>query len=483
MAGLAAALYLHDDSRRIVVLERDAPPPDIDPIDAFEAWARPGVPQFRHAHVLMGRFRSTLRDEHPALLTQLERAGLETSTLSEVLPETQIEGFAPEPGDDDLLHLWGRRPTFEYAFRRYVAGLPGVEFIHEVQVTGLLNRCEQDCVYITGVRYEQDGEQHSLAADTVVDASGKRSRSPGWLGELGVRVDAERHPSLRTYVCRHYRRNHPEAPRPRRGTGANLDYFAFVVFHGEAGHFAVAMSAAAAEEALATWIKRADGFEALCNELPLLRAQRTDSQPTSKVLGAGNFENRWSHFASAGGRTLAGFFPLGDVQIETNPVYGRGCTSALLQARALSATLAAQPDPRLRTRAYADRCRTAMRAHFDFAVFSDHMFDSRARLARGEKVPFGERLLHFAYDRIWGPALERSPVCAREMVRAMEMRDMSPLPTRLVSAAHVVFYGLSSGFRPKVKLAQQGPPREELLMRLALPATTVPDSEPEPANG
>src|SRR5215471_9273359 len=110
IGGLALALALKKTDREIVLVERDPEPPAISPEEAFEHWQRPGVPQFRHAHILLARLQTLLRDLHPEVHEDLRRAGLELSRVEEVLPKEHRDGYAPEPGDAELLHFWGRRP-------------------------------------------------------------------------------------------------------------------------------------------------------------------------------------------------------------------------------------------------------------------------------------------------------------------------------------------------------------------------------------
>src|SRR5262245_17043277 len=137
VAGLATALALHRLGIGVVLVERDGEPPDVSPEKAFTEWSRPGVPQFRHAHIFLGRLQSILRDGYPDLHAALLRAGLELSTLEEVLPASHA-GIELVPGDEDLVHYWGRRATFEYVLRRYVGELPGVLFLHSAKVNGLI---------------------------------------------------------------------------------------------------------------------------------------------------------------------------------------------------------------------------------------------------------------------------------------------------------------------------------------------------------
>jgi len=76
IGGLATALALKRTGCEVVIIERDAEPPNIAPDAAFDEWARPGVPQFKHAHILLSRLHTLLRDHHPELLAELRKAGL-----------------------------------------------------------------------------------------------------------------------------------------------------------------------------------------------------------------------------------------------------------------------------------------------------------------------------------------------------------------------------------------------------------------------
>ena len=60
LAGLAAARLLRRHFPRVVVLERDRRPETASPEDAFAAWERRGVPQFRHSHAFLARLRVVL---------------------------------------------------------------------------------------------------------------------------------------------------------------------------------------------------------------------------------------------------------------------------------------------------------------------------------------------------------------------------------------------------------------------------------------
>jgi 2-polyprenyl-6-methoxyphenol hydroxylase-like FAD-dependent oxidoreductase len=468
IAGLAVALAEKRSGREVLIIERDPEPPDIAPDQAFEHWARPGVPQFRHAHILLARLQTIVRDDHPELLAELQQAGLELSSLDEVLPESQIPTFQPLPEDRNLLHLWGRRATFEYVLRRHVARLAHVRFLHGARVVGLVTESSDTQLRVRGLELVLDADKRVVReADLVVDASGRRSKAPEWLAALGVKVEVFSRATERDYVCRHYRlRDAHEAP-PRSGTGANFDYFGYATFYAEHGHFAITLSCPSDEREFSQAVRRPEGFEAVCRQLPGISGWIDASVPTTKVLGAGQFENRWTHYGARSGKQLSGFFAVGDSHVLTNPMYGRGCASAFLQAKLLSEVLVASADAQVRARDYEARSRTQMQMHFDFCVASDRMFQSRGKLSRGLAVPLADRVLKYLFEEVWTPAMHKSPLVAREMIKAMQMRELSSLRLRFGVLWHLIVAWFASrvqrGAFPRPDL---GPERTQFLRSL-----------------
>jgi 2-polyprenyl-6-methoxyphenol hydroxylase-like FAD-dependent oxidoreductase len=465
IGGLAVALALRERGHDIVIVERDPEPPDIDPSDAFDAWQRPGVPQFRHAHILLARVQTLLRDRHPEVHADLLRAGLELSELREVLPAAQRDKITPAREDRDLLHLWGRRATFEYVLRRHTARIPGVRFVHGARVTGLVTERRGEALAVRGLRYALAGAEGVLDADIVIDASGKRSKAPEWLRAEGVRIDTQSKPSGFVYACRHYRLKDPSAAPPRLDGGGNLDFLGYATFYEEHGYFALTFGCPVEEKALAEAMHRAEGFEALCEQLPVLKTWTSLSEPKTKVLGAGLFENRWTIYGAAGGRPLLGLFPVGDSFLETNPMYGRGCSAAFVQAHALADVLAATADPAERLRRYTTEVRRMLTPYYELSVATDRMYHMRARMSRGLPLTLGEKVLNYAYEAAWLPAAQASPVIAKELVKSAQMREISSLGTRLAVIIELFVALLRSIFGRRPRSAA-GLERADVLRRL-----------------
>jgi hypothetical protein len=197
------------------------------------------------------------------------------------------------------------------------------------------------------------------------------------------------------------------------------------------------------------------------------------AEPTSKVVGAGGFQNRWTRYGTSGGAELLGFFAVGDAQVETNPVYGRGCSSAFVQAHALREALDASHDARERTRRYCETAREQLSTHFDFCLTTDRMSQSRAKLKRAEAIALPDRTLSYLFDAAFVPAMNQSALVAREMLKAMQMRPISSLGVRLRMVAAILVAWCSSVLGRRTQEEPLGPPRAELLTRISVPSAAA----------
>ncbi len=202
VGGLSAAMLLAEDGHDVTLLERDGaePPP---PTEAWESWERRGVNQFRLLHFFMPRFRLALEQELPHVAKALEAAGALRLSLIGAVPETLTGGT--RPGDGDFESLTGRRPVIEAVMGAAAASTPGVTVRRGVAVAGLVAGAQaiRGVPHITGVRTAA-GEE--IAADLVVDATGRRSALPDWLEAAGARRPVEElEDSGFVYYGRHFR--------------------------------------------------------------------------------------------------------------------------------------------------------------------------------------------------------------------------------------------------------------------------------------
>ena len=78
---------------------------------------------------------SLLRTRHPDVLAELKQAGFWELPISEY--GIFRGAYEPEPGDEELTQLCGRRATFEYVLQRCVRRLPNVRVLYGATITGI----------------------------------------------------------------------------------------------------------------------------------------------------------------------------------------------------------------------------------------------------------------------------------------------------------------------------------------------------------
>jgi hypothetical protein len=172
------------------------------------------------------------------------------------------------------------------------------------------------------------------------------------------------------------------------------------------------------------------------------------------------------HYRSRKGRELLDYFAVGDSHLETNPMYGRGCASAFVQAQVFGEVFRTFDDPSHRAREYFERTHALLNPYFELSVATDRIYHTRAKLKRGLPVPFAERVINHAYEAAWLPATYASPLMAREFLKSVQMREPSnTVRVRILVAFYMLRAWLSSVFgRPS---SSEAPPRAEFLRRLA----------------
>ena len=89
--------------RQVTVLDRDPPPPDASPEEAFYTWERRGATQLRHSHVFLGRLTTLIRERYPDLMEELLDAGARVFQLrGRVAAGLASTATPPMPGDDEM---------------------------------------------------------------------------------------------------------------------------------------------------------------------------------------------------------------------------------------------------------------------------------------------------------------------------------------------------------------------------------------------
>jgi 2-polyprenyl-6-methoxyphenol hydroxylase-like FAD-dependent oxidoreductase len=182
MGGLTAAGALADCFDQIVVLERDILP--------SEPAYRAGTPQARHLHALLLSGQRALGELFPGFEQDLARAG---AVALRVGLDVRVErpGYDPFPQRDLGWFSYAlSRPTIERTLRLRVESQPNTSLRQRCRVQEVLASPKGEAVI--GVRFENSkGASETVAADLVVDASGRGAPTLGVLKSMGQPLPEE----------------------------------------------------------------------------------------------------------------------------------------------------------------------------------------------------------------------------------------------------------------------------------------------------
>lgn len=386
MAGLCAARALHDWFEEVVVLERDTIPD--------QPAVRDGAPQTGQPHAMLEAGRVTLEDFFPGFGDAIRDAGgLELDMGSDVVWYDQ-GGFVAET-ESSLPALYASRPLFEHVVRNRVGDLDRVTL--QGQCNFITYDHDADRNRVTGVRFrDETGAEASLAADFVVDATGRSSRTPRWLDRTGYPTPTVEEVTVDvTYSTVRIERP-PEAtygvlvaPEPHRPRGAAM-------LPVEDGRWEVVLQGIHGERAPAD----RETFLQWARDLPIeeIGRQVREREWTSGIRRypfPASVRKRYEDLS----RFPDGLVVTGDAVASFNPIYGQGMSVAALDAVVLHQELSdgiSGLGPR-----FFDRTAEVVDEAWQLAVGNDFTFEGTS----GPK-PFGTdlfnryaaRLLRRAHD-------------------------------------------------------------------------------------
>lgn len=367
VGGLAAALAVSRAGHRVTMLERDPLPADADPEEAFVS-ERAGAPQAHQTHGFLARVVVELREHLPDVLDALIAAGGHTLNTTAALGD-------PQPGDEDLAVLVVRRTTFEWVLRNAALAEPHVSIRTDATATGLtVARTGASAPVVDGVTLA-DGT--TVPAHVVVAAMGRRSPVPGWLAAHGVVVDETIRESGLMYLTRWYRFAADRREELDPKLGGDLRFVKYLGVPGDGDTLSITLAIRPDDRELRGALTDPDGFEQACRLLPGPDQFFRDGplEPVGGVRPMGGLLNRLRRFTDANGEPLVlGFHAIGDAHTCTNPLYGRGCALALVQAFRLGAALLEHPDDAsARGRAFEAASEREVKPSYEFAVQMDRM--------------------------------------------------------------------------------------------------------------
>lgn len=414
ISGLLAARVLAEAYPEVVLVDRDALPAE-EP-----ATVRRGAPQARHTHALLAGGHRVLEELFPGLTAELEAAG---APVGDLLADTRfwVNDVQLCRGPSGMLALTASRALLESRLRARVRTQAGVTLTGARDVVGPVVATGSgdgaSAARVTGVRLagRDGGDQTVLDADLVVDATGRGSRTPRWLQDLGYTAPStERVPIGLAYATRRYRLRREDiggdvgilvTPSPRHPRGAGL---ALV----EGGVGMLTLSGMLGQQPPTT----PDGFVAYARSLPVPDVHEAvrDADPLDDPAPYRFPASRRLRYDRL--RHLpAGLLVVGDAVSSFNPVYGQGMSVAAMEALVLRRHVdgGRSPDPVAFQRDVARVVRTA----WELAAGGDLAFPA----VPGRRTP-RTRLANAYITRLHRAAAD-DPQLSRAFVRVAGLVD------------------------------------------------------------
>ena len=401
LAGLFAARVLADHFDHVTVIERDAYPETTD--------SRKGIPQANHVHGLLVRGRQILDELFPGVQDEMIAAGAPVVDLA-----NEIAWFTPAGWGvrfpSELMVLAFTRPLLDLHVRRRLTENPRVKILDNTDVLRLIPSSEPNRV--AGVLICPRGSEmdrrvaKELNADLVLDATGRASRAPRWLGDLGyeppeeIVIDAHLAYASRLYrIPENFDDNwqcaYVQAAPPHEKRGA-------ILFKVEDNRWLVTLIGRGSDTPPADELGFLD-FARSLRVSTIFDAIRR-AEPLTPIKTHRATQNRLRRYERAK-RFPENFVLLGDAVCAFNPVYGQGMTTAALGAMELRRCLR-EPNVKNLSRRFQKRLAKINTAPWLLAIGEDY----RYRETVGGSPTVMTRFMHRYMDHVVQLATHSIPV-------------------------------------------------------------------------
>ncbi|WNG25722.1 hypothetical protein F0U62_18125 [Cystobacter fuscus] len=334
MAGMAASRALASHFERVTLIERDRLPekPEL----------RKGLPQEQQAHGILAKAVEILEGYFPGLWQQMVTAGSNVLDMSDVaLYRGGVWQARATPG---LTLYIQTRTLLDSVIRSRVREIPNLQILDECEVVKPVVTSNRVAVWGVELRRRKQEATELLEADLVVDASGRGSRMPRWLEELGLSRVAETHVRIDVgYASR----------KVRKLPGVTTNWKTLSIFPSAPRETRLGALAPVEGDTWLVTLAGALGDHAPGDEADFLEFARRLPQPhvyemlrrcepVSPVAAHKFPSSMRRHYERMTG-IPEGLVVLGDAVCSLNPIYGQGMTLSVLAASLLDECLSEQP--------------------------------------------------------------------------------------------------------------------------------------------
>ena len=328
MAGLLAARVLSEQYADVVVVDRD----ELIGVAGY----RNGVPHGRHAHGLVAKGHEIFEGLLPGLTQGMIEDGVRPGDFNGSI-QWYFSGRGLARSDSGLPCLPCGRPVLEKHVRQHVQAIRGVRFLERHDIVGLETTPDNKRVIGARIQPREGGsEPEVLPADLVLDITGRGSRMPAWLRELGYEAPAEDKVKVDlAYTSRHYRLKRDPF------TTDILIVCAATPSHPRGAFFYPLPDGETVELSLTGILgdyppTDPEGFLAYTRSLPIPEFYDYvhDAEPVDEPVRFKFPASVWRHYDQLT-RFPDGLLVMGDAVCSFNPIYAQGMTVAGMESLTL----------------------------------------------------------------------------------------------------------------------------------------------------
>ncbi|MBA0125312.1 FAD-binding monooxygenase [Haloechinothrix sp. YIM 98757] len=412
IAGMLSARVLSEAYSRVTVIERD----DLTDVGSG---LRPSIPWAIHIHALLERGREIIEDLFPGFVDDMLALDVPVGDYGTTC-HYYANGTMFAEAETGLACVGANRPVIENFIRTRTSAIPGVAVRDGTDIVGL--RPSADNTRITGVRVQgrdRDagaGREEIIEADLVIDATGRASRTPRWLEELGY----TRAPEEKVHMDLTYTTMDFIGPLPNDPLGEDIalvptatpTYPRGAIFARLADRYALTLTGINGDSAPTD----REGFLAYAKSLPVPEIYEAVRDAEQRAhAGAFRFPASVRRRYERLRRFPEGYLVIGDAACIFNPVYAQGMTVAAMGAAVLRKHLEKgvepQPGPYFRDLARTTDAPWSMSAAADLGHPK----------VRGRRT-FATRMANMYMPRVQAAATS-DPVVARRFIRAISLVD------------------------------------------------------------